>query len=323
MSATLIDGHGVAAAVREEVRRGVVRRCAAGYRPPALRVILVGTDPASEIYVRAKTRAGREVGIDVETSRLPEAVSASELGDAVAALNEDDSVDGVLVQLPLPAQLSPGDVVEALDPRKDVDGFHPVNVGRLIAGESGFRSCTPAAVMTLLAHYGVDTEGAHVVVVGASRIVGRPAAVLLGSEEGEGKATVTVCHKFTKDLARHVRSADIVVAAAGRPGLVTGEMVRPGAVVVDVGMNRVADARAARGYVLKGDCEFESVRERASLITPVPGGVGPVTVAMLLRNTLLAAERSAHPGPTAQAEAAAPVPVEGPDRPAAASGGPP
>lgn len=295
MSAKIIDGKKVAKLTREEVRQDVEDWVNDGHRPPFLQVVLVGTNPASDVYIGAKTRACKEVGIETDTMRLPDTISARELKSTIYKLNNDDSVDGILVQLPLPNHLSAHDVIESIDYRKDVDGFHPMNVGRLTVGEPSFRSCTPAGIMELFKHYSIPTKSKHAVIVGASNIVGRPMSILLNKEEGEGKATTTVCHKYTKDLTQHTISADILVVAAGQPNLVKGEMVKEGVVVVDVGMNRVADEKKEKGYSLVGDCHFESVREKASWITPVPGGVGPMTVAMLMKNTLLAAKKSIYP----------------------------
>ena len=295
MSAKIIDGKKVAKLTREEVKEDVSDWVNDGNRPPFLQVVLVGSNPASDVYVGAKTKACKEVGIETDTKRLPDTISARELKSTIHKLNKDDSVDGILVQLPLPNHLSAHDVIESIDYRKDVDGFHPMNVGRLTVGEPSFRSCTPAGIMELFKHYSIPTKSKHVVVVGASNIVGRPISILLNREEGEGKATVTVCHKFTKDITRHTISADILVVAAGQPNLIKAEMVKEGVVVVDVGINRVADETKEKGYSLVGDCHFESVKEKASWITPVPGGVGPMTVAMLMKNTLLAAKHSIYP----------------------------
>lgn len=296
MSAKIIDGKKVAATIRDEVRKDVNDWVDAGNRPPFLQVVLVGNNPASDVYVGAKTRACKEVGIETDTMRLPDTISAKELKATVDELNNDDSVDGILVQLPLPNHLSAHDVIESIDYRKDVDGFHPMNVGRMTVGETSFRSCTPAGISELFKYYSIPTKGKHAVVVGASNIVGRPVSIMLNKESGEfGKATVTVCHKFTKDLTQHTISADILIVAAGQPNLIKGEMVKEGIVVIDVGMNRVADETREKGYSLVGDCHFESVKEKASWITPVPGGVGPMTVAMLMKNTLLAAKQSIYP----------------------------
>lgn len=295
MSAKIIDGKKVAKLTREEVRKDVEDWIDDGHRPPFLQVVLVGNNPASDVYVGAKTRACKEVGIATDTMRLPDTISAKGLKGTISELNNDDSVDGILVQLPLPNHLSAHDVIESIDYRKDVDGFHPMNVGRLTVGDSSFRSCTPAGIMELFKHYSIPTKSKHAVIVGASNIVGRPISILLNKEEGEGKATTTVCHKYTKDLTQHTISADILVVAAGQPNLIKGEMVKEGVVVVDVGINRVADETKEKGYSLVGDCHFESVSKKASWITPVPGGVGPMTVAMLMKNTLLAAKKSIYP----------------------------
>ncbi|MEL7834969.1 bifunctional methylenetetrahydrofolate dehydrogenase/methenyltetrahydrofolate cyclohydrolase FolD [Fodinibius sp. Rm-B-1B1-1] len=296
MSAKIIDGKKVAQLTRDEVRQDVEDWTEAGHRPPFLQVVLVGNNPASDVYVGAKTRACKEVGIETDTMRLPDTISGKELKTTINKLNEDDSVDGILVQLPLPNHLSAHDVIESIDFRKDVDGFHPMNVGRLTVGQPSFRSCTPAGILELLKHYSIPTKGKHAVVVGASNIVGRPISILLNKESGEqGKTTTTVCHKYTKDLTKHTIGADILVVAAGQPEFIKGEMVKEGVVVIDVGINRVADETKDKGYSLVGDCDFESVKEKASWITPVPGGVGPMTVAMLMKNTLLAAKKSIYP----------------------------
>ncbi len=295
MSAKIIDGRKVAAIVRDEVREDVEDWTNAGNRAPFLQVILVGSNPASDVYVGAKTRACKEVGINTDTLRLPDTISAKELKKTIREFNQNDEVDGILVQLPLPVHLSSHDVIESIDYRKDIDGFHPMNVGRLTVGQPSYRSCTPAGIFELLEHYSIPTKGKHAVVIGASNIVGRPVSILLSKEEGIGKATTTVCHKFTKDLTQHTISADILVVAAGQPHLIKGEMVKEGVVVIDVGINRVADETKKKGYSLQGDCHFESVSKKASWITPVPGGVGPMTVAMLMKNTLLAAKKSIYP----------------------------
>lgn len=295
MCAKIIDGKKVAAITRDEVRQDVEDWVADGHAPPFLQVILVGNDPASNVYVGAKTRACKEVGIETDTHRLPDTISAKELKKTIFKYNKDDSVDGLLVQLPLPSHLSSKDVIEAIDYRKDIDGFHPMNIGRLTVGQPSFRSCTPAGIFELFKYYSIPTKGKHAVVVGASDIVGRPMSVMLSKEDSEGKATTTICHKYTKDLTAHTISADILVVGAGQPNLIKGEMVKEGVVVIDVGINRVADETNEKGYTLVGDCHYESVKEKASWITPVPGGVGPMTVAMLMKNTLLAAKKSIYP----------------------------
>jgi len=295
MSAKKMDGSGVAKELRQEVKKDVQEWTEKGNRPPFLQVALLGNDPASNVYVRAKTRACNEVGIETSTERLPDTVSAKELKKVIRGYNEDDSIDGILVQLPLPSHLSPYDVIESIDYKKDVDGFHPMNVGRLALNQPTFRSCTPAGIFELLKYYSITTKSKHAVVVGASNIVGSPMSVMLSREQGEGKATTTICHKYTKDLTAHTISADIIVVAAGQPNLIKGEMVKEGVIVIDVGMNRVPDESKERGYRLVGDVEYETVKEKASWITPVPGGVGPMTVAMLMKNTLLAAKKSIYP----------------------------
>ncbi|MHB1566599.1 MAG: bifunctional methylenetetrahydrofolate dehydrogenase/methenyltetrahydrofolate cyclohydrolase FolD [Acidiferrobacter sp.] len=278
MGARLIDGKLIAAGVLEDIRQQVEKRVAQGQRPPALAVILVGHDPASQIYVRNKTEACQRVGIRSLPHTIA-AIDAQALQDLVDNLNADPAVDGILIQLPLPAPLKAEPLIERLRPDKDVDGFHPYNIGRLAVRAPLLRPCTPAGVMTLLQHTGVPLHGLHAVIVGASNHVGRPMALelLLAG------CTVTVCHRFTTDLRSHVVAADIVVAAAGKPQLIAGAWIKEGAIVIDIGMNRLADGR------LVGDVDFALAKERAGWITPVPGGVGPMTVATLLANTLKAA----------------------------------
>lgn len=295
MSAEIIDGKKVAGLVRDRVREDVNDWTAKGNRAPFLQVILVGDDPASKVYTGAKTRACEEVGIDTHTEILQDTISGKELKSIIKKYNEDDSVDGILVQLPLPSHLSSHDVIESIDHRKDVDGFHPMNVGRLTVDEPCFRSCTPAGIMELFKHYSIPVKAKHAVVVGASNIVGSPMAIMLSRENSSGKATTTICHKYTKDLTQHTISADVLIAAAGQPHLIKAEMIKEGAVIIDVGINRIADENSEKGYKLVGDVDFESVRKKASWITPVPGGVGPMTVAMLMKNTLLAAKKSIYP----------------------------
>lgn len=295
MSAKIIDGKKVAAKLREEVSKDVEEWIKEGNRPPFLQAVLIGNNPASNTYVGAKTRACKEVGIETGTLRLPDTVSAKELKKTIREFNQNRDVDGILVQLPLPGHLSSHDVIESIDHRKDIDGFHPMNVGRLAVDQPTFRSCTPAGIFELFKYYSIHTKSKHAVVVGASNIVGTPVSIMLSREHSEGKATTTICHKYTKELTLHTISADILIVAAGQPGLIRGEMVKEGVVVIDVGINRVADETSKKGYKLVGDCHFESVQEKASWITPVPGGVGPMTVAMLMKNTLLAAKKSIYP----------------------------
>ncbi len=281
MSAQIIDGKQIAADVRQQVRAGIDARLAAGKRAPALAVVLVGSDPASQVYVRNKKNACAEVGITSRAYDLPADTSRDELLQLVDTLNEDNEVDGILVQLPLPAHLDATEVLERIRPDKDVDGFHAFNLGRLAQRIPALRPCTPKGVMTLLASTGVDLHGQEAVIVGASNIVGRPMTLelLLAG------CTTTTTHRFTRDLEAHVRRADIVVVGVGIPGLVKGDWIKPGAIVIDVGINRLEDGR------LVGDVEYAPAAERAGWITPVPGGVGPMTVASLMENTLEAANR--------------------------------
>ncbi|MDC7713871.1 bifunctional methylenetetrahydrofolate dehydrogenase/methenyltetrahydrofolate cyclohydrolase FolD [Vogesella sp. LYT5W] len=283
MAAQLIDGKAVAETLINRVREGVDARVAAGKRAPALAVILVGDDPASGIYVKNKKRSCEKAGVRSVAYDLPGSTSQEELLSIIDKLNADDSVDGILVQLPLPKQIDPQQVIERIDPKKDVDGFHPYNVGRLATKMPLLRPCTPRGVMTLLEEYGIDPKGKNVVIVGASNIVGRPQAL----EMLLARATVTVCHSATADLAAEVGRADIVVAGVGIPKFVKGEWLKPGAVVIDVGINRLDDGSIC------GDVDFAVARDVASFITPVPGGVGPMTVATLLQNTLDAANLNA------------------------------
>ncbi len=288
--ARLIDGVALAKLIRTEVATDVTELRERGITP-GLTVVLVGEDVASAVYVSAKEKASREAGMSGETIRLPATTTQAQLLALVDQLNVDPAVHGILVQMPLPAQIDPDTVIRRLDPAKDVDGFHPVNAGKLLIGESdGFAPCTPSGVQRMLTHYEVETRGAEVVVVGRSNIVGKPMAALMMQSGPGADSTVTICHSRTRDLAAHTRRADILIVAAGRARMITAEMVKPGAVVIDVGMNRIADPSTKSGTRLVGDVDFETVREVASLITPVPGGVGPMTIAMLLRNTVRAAQ---------------------------------
>jgi methylenetetrahydrofolate dehydrogenase (NADP+)/methenyltetrahydrofolate cyclohydrolase len=288
---TIIDGNEVAAELRSDLGASIERLAEAGHRP-TLATVLMGEDPASETYVSMKQRDCEEVGIEGRHVDVDGDAPAGELYDVVADLNEDPEVDGCLVQAPVPDHVDYEEVISRVDPAKDVDGFHPENVGRLVRGDPRYRPCTPHGVQKLLEAYDVDTDGADVTIVGRSNIVGKPLANLLVRKADDGNATVTVCHSHTEDLAAKTRAADVLVVASGVPELVDGSMVGDGAVVVDVGINRV-DADTESGYELVGDVEFDSASERASAITPVPGGVGPMTRAMLLYNTVrAAAERS-------------------------------
>ena len=291
-SAQRIDGVAVARAVRDDVAREVAALIARGITP-GLTVVIVGEDPASQSYVRSKERMSREAGMKGETIRLPATTSQAELETLIDRLNTDHAVHGILVQSPLPHHMDANTVVRRVLPSKDVDGFHPVNVGKLLIGETdGFAPCTPAGVQELLVRYGVETRGKDVVIVGRSNIVGKPMAALLVQGGVGGDCTVTICHSRTKELAAHTRRADILIAALGKPEAITGDMVRPGAVVIDVGINRVDDPSDRRGYRIVGDVEFASASRVAAFITPVPGGVGPMTIAMLLKNTVRAAQQA-------------------------------
>ncbi len=292
MAAQIIDGKQVAADMRAELKEEVAKLKEQGI-VPGLGVILVGEDPASKSYVTAKERACEETGIYSDDNRLAADTSQEDLMAVVERMNKDPKINGILVQLPLPKGLNEAEVLLAIDPDKDVDGFHPMNVGKMVVGEEAFLPCTPHGVIQLLLRSGVKIEGAHVVIVGRSNIVGKPLMNMLIQKKAKGNATVTVCHTRTKDLAHHTRQADIVVAAAGRPNTITADMIKEGAVVIDVGVNRVEDATKKRGYRLVGDVDFEAVKEKASLITPVPGGVGPMTITMLLYNTVESAKRAA------------------------------
>jgi methylenetetrahydrofolate dehydrogenase (NADP+)/methenyltetrahydrofolate cyclohydrolase len=285
----LIDGVAVAKAVRADVARDAAALVVRGVTP-GLAVVLVGDDPASAVYVRAKGKATEEAGMHGVTIRLPAETSQAELLRQVDALNADPAIHGILVQSPLPKHIDYQAIVWRIKPEKDVDGFHPVNVGKLLIGDrDGFAPCTPAGVQELLARTGVETRGRECVIIGRSAIVGKPMASLMMQDAPGANATVTICHSKTVDIAAHTRRADILIVAAGRPKFVTGDMVKPGAVVIDVGINRVPDARAKSGYILVGDIDFAGVSEVASRVTPVPGGVGPMTIAMLLKNTVRAA----------------------------------
>lgn len=290
MSARILDGKALARQIRAEVAAEVAALTARG-KQPGLAVVLVGDDPASQVYVRSKGRACEEAGMHSLTIRLPAETSEAEVLETVDRLNADPAIHGYLVQLPLPRHIDADRVIERIDPRKDVDGFHPVNVGKLVIGDpAAFKPATPYGVQEMLIRSEIETKGAHAVIVGRSMLVGRPMANLLLQDTAGGNATVTVCHSRTRDLGAVTRQADILVVAIGRAEFITADMVRPGATVIDVGINRVDDPSGPKGYRIVGDVAFESVAEVAGAITPVPGGVGAMTIAMLLKNTLQAAE---------------------------------
>lgn len=291
----IIDGKATAAAIRAEIATSVARIVADGGRAPHLAAILVGHDGGSESYVASKVKACEECGFGSTLLRFEGSISQEQLLEHIRDLNNNPDIDGFIVQLPLPRHIDTHAVIEAIDPRKDVDGFHPANVGRLSIGLPGFVSATPAGIIELLRRYQIPTSGKHCVILGRSNIVGKPLAMLMMQKSYPGDATVTVCHSRTTDIASITRTADILVAAMGVPAYVTADMVKEGATVIDVGTTRVADDTRARGWRLCGDVDFAAVAPKCSYITPVPGGVGPMTIAMLMRNTLLAATGAVYP----------------------------
>lgn len=291
----IIDGKATAAAIRAEIASSVAQIVDAGGRAPHLAAILVGHDGGSESYVASKVKACEECGFGSTLLRFEGSISQEQLLEHIRDLNNNPDIDGFIVQLPLPRHIDTHAVIEAIEPRKDVDGFHPANVGRLSIGLPGFVSATPAGIIELLQRYQIPTSGKHCVILGRSNIVGKPLAMLMMQKSYPGDATVTVCHSRTADIASITRTADILVAAMGVPASVTADMVKEGATVIDVGTTRVPDATRARGWKLCGDVDFAAVAPKCSYITPVPGGVGPMTIAMLMRNTLLAATGAVYP----------------------------
>ena len=293
MAARIIDGTRIAAQVRQEVADGIIALKEKTGATPGLAVVLVGDNPASQSYVRNKNKAAHEIGMYSEQHTLAQSTTESELLALVDRLNRDPRINGILVQLPLPPAIDEQKVIAAIAPEKDVDGFHPISLGRIMTGQRGFRPCTPLGIQRLLTESGVKIPGSHVVVVGRSNIVGKPIANMLMQKEENADATVTLCHSHTRDLPSITRQADILIAAIGRPLFVTADMVRDGAVVIDVGINRIADPGHPKGQRMVGDVKFDEVSLKASAITPVPGGVGPMTIAMLLTNTLQSAREAA------------------------------
>ena len=287
MSAVVIDGKQVAADVRAEVAKKVADLKTKGITP-CLAVILVGENPASVSYVTGKQKALAEVGMSDHSVKLPESTTEEELLKLIDKLNKDDSVHGILVQLPLPKHINEDKVIMAIDPSKDVDGFHPVSVGNLMIGRPGFLPCTPHGIIVMLQEAGIETSGKHAVVIGRSNIVGKPVSILLARKDVN--CTVTMCHTGTKNMAEITRQADILVVASGHPHTLTKDMAKDGAVIIDVGVNRIPDSSKKSGFRLIGDCDFDDLKEKASFITPVPGGVGPMTIAMLMQNTLESAQ---------------------------------
>jgi len=281
----LLDGKLAAKAIRDQLRIDTAQLTIEGKKIPHLAAILVGNNGASETYVAAKVKACEEVGFRSTLIRFEEDIPANRVFEKIEELNTDPDIDGILVQLPLPKHISEDDVINAINPDKDVDGFHPVNVGKMVQGANGFVSATPHGIMLLLSHYQIETKGKHAVVIGRSNIVGRPMSILLSLQNNPGNCTVTLCHSQTKNMKEICQQADIIVAALGKPGFVTADMVKDGAVVIDVGITRMSDSSRKSGFKLKGDVDFENVSSKTSWITPVPGGVGPMTIAALLKNT--------------------------------------
>ena len=292
MTAQIIDGKQIAADMQAELKAEIAKLKRRNI-VPGLGVILVGEDSASQSYVIAKERACEDMGIYSDDNRLAASISQAELMALVEKMNNDPKINGILVQLPLPKGLNESEVLIGINPAKDVDGFNPVNVGKMVVGEKAFLPCTPHGIVQLLVRSGVKIGGADVVIVGRGNLVGKPLAIMLIQKKPNANATVTICHTRTKDLSSHTKRADIVIVAAGMPNTLTADMVKEGAVVIDVGINRVEDAAKKRGYRLVGDVDFEGVKEKASMITPVPGGVGPMTITMLLYNTVESAKRAA------------------------------
>lgn len=289
MQAQIIDGNRIAAQIKEELRERITHLHLSGHSP-GLAVVLVGEDPASKVYVSMKAKECSQLGFYSRQENLPEMVTEEELLKNIDYIQADPKIHGLLVQMPLPDHISEARVMERIDPDKDVDGFHPVNVGRMLMGAPGMLPCTPHGIQELLVRSGNSPEGKHVVMVGRSNIVGKPVAAILMQKATNANATVTVCHSGTRDLGLLTRQADILIAAMGRPQFIKADMVREGAVVIDVGMNRVEDPKSEKGYRLVGDVDFEAVSRKVKAITPVPGGVGPMTRAMLMVNTVRAAE---------------------------------
>ena len=287
MSAKIIDGKAIAKEMRAEIKTQAQQLKSEHGVTPGLAVVLVGEDPASQVYVRMKGKACAEAEFFSDEHKLPVDTSEADLLELVAKLNADDKIHGILVQLPLPKHIDEAKVLLAIDPAKDVDGFHPTNVGKMMVGQETFLPCTPHGVVQMLIHSGVEIPGKHVVIVGRSNIVGRPLMNMLSQKNDRANATVTCVHTRTKNMTEITRQADILIAAAGRPKMITADMVKEGVVVIDVGVNRVDDPTAKRGYRLVGDVDFEALKEKASAISPVPGGVGPMTITMLLYNTIV------------------------------------
>lgn len=287
----LIDGKKISAELQDEIRQEVLKLKAAGKKTPHLAAVLVGDDPASRAYVNSKVKTCEKVGFNSTLIEFEPYVSEQKLLNKIEELNNDDDIDGYIVQLPLPRHISEQKIIEAIKPSKDVDGFHPINVGRLVLNLPTYVSATPYGIVQLLERYKIETEGKHCVVIGRSHIVGSPMSILMAKNTNLANCTVTLCHSRTQNLKEHTLKADIIIAAIGKPDFVTADMVKEGAVVIDVGINRVDDLSQAKGYKLVGDVKFDEVAPKCSYITPVPGGVGPMTIASLIKNTLLAAKK--------------------------------
>lgn len=290
----LLDGKKTSAAIQDEIAAEVAEIKSQGGKVPHLAAVLVGNDGGSVTYVTNKVLACDKVGFGSTLVRYEDDVTEEELLNKIQELNENDEIDGFIVQLPLPKHINTDKVLEAIDPKKDVDGFHPINVGRMVANLPAYLPATPAGILQLLKRYNIETDGKHCVVIGRSNIVGSPMSILMAKAAYPGNATVTLCHRNTVDLAHYTRQADIVISAVGKPGLIKSEMIKDGAVVIDVGTTRVPDETRKSGYRLRGDVDFDAVAPKCSYITPVPGGVGPLTIAMLLKNTLRAAKREVY-----------------------------
>ena len=284
----LIDGKKTAREIREELKTDIDKLKSDGKDVPGLVAIIVGNDPASKIYVRSKGKACTEIGMRTKTEEIPSNISENELIDIIESYNRNTDYHGILVQLPLPEHINEDKIIEAISPEKDVDGFHPVSVGKLVIGKDTFRSCTPAGIQELLKRYNIETKGKHVVVLGRSNIVGKPIANIMLQKQEHANSIVTICHSAAPDVSYYTKQADILIAAIGVPEFVKADMMKEGAVVIDVGINRITDSSKPKGYRLTGDVAFDEVSEKASYITPVPGGVGPMTIAMLLKNTFKA-----------------------------------
>ncbi len=291
---TLLDGKSTSETIQEEIANEVASIKANGGKVPHLAAVLVGNDGGSVTYVNNKVLACERIGFGSTLIRYEDTITEEELLHKIKELNENDEIDGFIVQLPLPKHINTEHILEAIDPKKDVDGFHPTNVGRMVAGLPAYLPATPAGILQLLERYNIETDGKHCVVVGRSNIVGSPMSILMAKAAYPGNATVTLCHRNTVDLGYHTRQADIIITAVGKPGLIQPDMVKDGAVVIDVGTTRVPDATRKAGYRLRGDVDFDAVAPKCSFITPVPGGVGPLTIAMLMQNTLRAAKKEVY-----------------------------